>query len=405
MKGISRTFPSRDFKWWNPTKILLGNGKVRELADELSLDVNFHGKTKCWVVTEAEVKNAGLLDYLLESLNVRSLNVVGVSDDPIGEAAWSRISEIVRLARKQKPDFWIALGGGSVMASCKAAAVLESNGGELNDYFGENLVEKETKPIICIPTTAGTGSEVSSQTLIMDGRTKKKRMWMMSDYRFIPKIAILDSELTRTLPAHLVAATGLHALFNAISALTSKYSQELSTPISLKAIEILVNNLVEAFQNNASNQDVRSKMLLAATMGGIVSQSIPPGVEQSIGNTAACLYGLHYGLAISIARLHVMEYNMKALAPIYATLARAIGVKDEGLSDESLGLKAIEKLRELYTKVDVKLTYKEYGTPIDHDSIENFIMQSLDEDQGRSNPTKIGRTPKFEKLVRNCIGV
>ncbi len=374
---------------------------VRELADALSLDVNFHGKTRCWVVTDPGVRDAGLLDYLLESLNVRSLDVVGVSDDPIGEAAGSGISEMVRLAREEKPDFWIALGGGSVMASCKAAAVLESNGGKLNDYIGENRVEKETKPIICIPTTAGTGSEVSSQALIMDGKTKKRLMRMMSDYKFIPKIAILDSELTRTLPAHLVATTGLHALYNAISGLNS----ELSASLSLKAIEILINNLVEAFQNNALDQDVRSKMLLAATMGGIASQSIPPGVEQSIGNTAAGLYGLHYGLAISIAKLHVMEYNLKVLDPTYAILARAIGVKNRGLSDESLGLKAIEKLRELYTKVGVKLTYKEYGCPIGHDSIEKFIGQSLDIGQTGFNPTQIGRSPKFEKLVRNCIGV
>ena len=150
-----------DFQWWNPTRIIFGNGKVRDLADDLSLDWQFEGKHRAIVITDHGVKKAGLLDYLLDSLKGSAIEVATVFDTVLEEADRDQVYEIAKVAAEAEIDFWIALGGGSVMDACKAAAVLESNGGELEDYLGLYLVQTETKPIICIPTTAGTGSEVT----------------------------------------------------------------------------------------------------------------------------------------------------------------------------------------------------------------------------------------------------
>jgi alcohol dehydrogenase class IV len=100
-----------------------------------------------------------------------------------------------------------------------------------------------------------------------------------------------------------------------------------------------------------------------------------------------------------------MEFNMKAVPHIYASVARALGVKENSLSDEALGMKGIERLRELYTRVDVKLTYKDYGFPTDKDTIENLTEESMDDPCMAFNPVGISRTPEFEKLVKNCVGV
>ena len=114
---------------------------------------------------------------------------------------------------------------------------------------------------------------------------------------------------------------------------------------------------------------------------------------------------MQHGLAVGITNLYVMEFNMKAVPHVYASVARALGVKDEGLSDEALGMKGIERLKELYTKVGIKLTYKDYGFPTDEQTIEKLIEQSMDDPCMAFNPVGISRTPEFEQLVKSCIGV
>lgn len=392
-----------DFQWWNPTRIIFGNGKVRDLADDLSLDWQFEGKHRAIVITDHGVKNAGLLDYLLDSLKGSAIEVATVFDAVLEEADRDQVYEIAKIASEAEIDFWIALGGGSVMDACKAAAVLESNGGELEDYLGLYLVQTETKPIICIPTTAGTGSEVTWGAVVMDRKHKKKLI--IGDYKFIPKIAVLDPELTKTLPPRLVAATALDALTHSIGALASKDRQDLSNSIAFRAVEIIADNIEEAFHHNETDLDVRSKMLVASCMAGIAFQTALPGADHGIGHTAGALYHLHHGLAVAIANLYVMEYNMKAVPHIYATVARALGVKDDGLSDEALGMKGIDELRNLYTRVGVKHTFKEYGFPIDEAMIENLTEQSMDDACMAFNPVGIERTPEYEKLIKSCIGV
>jgi len=392
-----------DFQWWNPTRIIFGEGKVRDLADDLDLDWNFDDKEKVFIVTDQGVRDVGLLDYLQDSLRGTSREIVGVFDRVLEEADRDQVYEIAKLAKDASPDFWIALGGGSVMDACKAAAVLESNEGDLEDFVGFYLVEEKTKPIVCIPTTAGTGSEVTWGAVVMNRKEKKKLI--IGDHKFIPKVAVLDPELTRTLPAHLVASTALDALTHSIGALASEDRQDLSSAISLRAVEIVADNLEEAYQGNATNLDVRSKMLIAACMAGIAFQTALPGADHGIGHTASALHELQHGLAVGIANLYVMEFNIKAVPHVYASVARALGVKDEGLSDEALSMKGIERLKDLYTKIGVKLTYKDYGFPTDEETIEKLIEESMDDLCMAFNPVGISRTPEFEQLVKNCIGV
>lgn len=392
-----------DFQWWNPTRIIFGNGKVRDLADDLSLDWNFDQKEKAMVVTDPGVKEAGHLDYLLDSLAGSNIEVVAIFDQVFEEAERDQVNEIAGIAKDADIDFWIALGGGSVMDACKAAAVLESNEGELEDFVGLYMVEEETKPIVCIPTSAGTGSEVTWGAVIMDG--KKKQKLIVGDYKFVPKLALLDPELTRTLPPYLVVSTALDSLTHAIGAIVSQDRQDFSSPMALRVIEMVADNLEEAYQNNASNLDVRSKMLIASCMAGIAFQTSLPGADHGIGHTAGALHNLQHGLAVAIANLYVMEFNLKAVPHLYANVARALGVTDQGLSDEAIGMKGIEKLRELYTKVGVKQTYREYGFPTDDNLIEQLIDQSMEDPCMAFNPVGIERTPEFEKMVKSCVGV
>lgn len=146
-------------------------------------------------------------------------------------------------------------------------------------------------------------------------------------------------------------------------------------------------------------------MLIAACMGGIAFQTALPGADHGIGHTAGAIYPIQHGIAVGITNLYVMEHNMPEVAHIYASVARALGVKDEGLSDETLGMKGIEVLRDLYSRVGIKLTYKDYGFPTDDETIEQLIEESMDDPCMAFNPVGISRTPEFENLVRKCVGV
>jgi len=393
---------SMDFQWWNPTRIIFGNGKVKDLGDDLSLDWTFDEKHKAMVVTDQGVKQAGLLDYLLDSLKGSPFQAVSVFDNVLEEADSEQVYQMAQQAADSEIDFFIALGGGSVMDACKATAVLDANAGRLEDYVGLYLVPEETKPIVCLPTTAGTGSEVTWGAVVMD--RKNKRKMIIGDYKFIPKVAVLDPELTKTLPRRLVAATALDALTHSIGALVSVDRQDFSSALALRAIEMIADNLEEAYQNNATNLDVRSKLLIASCMSGIAFQTALPGADHGIGHTAGALHELHHGLAVGIANLYVMEYNMREVPQIYASVARALGVRDEGLSGEALGEKAIERLKQLYGSVDVKLSYSDYGFPTDQQVVERLIEESMEDPCMAFNPVGISRTPEFERLVKRCIG-
>lgn len=391
-----------EFQWWNPTRIIFGNGKVGDLADDLDLDWQFEGKNRAFVVTDEGVKNAGLLDYLVESLKGSEKEVVGIFDKVMEEADREQVYEIAKLAKEANADFWISLGGGSVMDACKAAAVIESNGGDLEDYEGMYLVEDVPKHIICIPTTAGTGSEVTWGAVIMDRQNRKKLV--LGDYKFAPKVAVLDPELTRTLPAHLVAATGLDALTHAIGGLVSVDRQDFSSSIALRTVEMIADNIEKAYHDNAADLDVRSKMLIASTMAGIAFQTSLPGADHGIGHTVGALHSIHHGIAVGIANLYVMEYNMKQVPHIYASVARALGVQDKGFSDEEMGMAGIEKLKEIYTRAGIKLTYKDYGYPTDKGAFDELAEKSLDDPCMAFNPVPTSRSTEYDRMITNCIG-
>jgi len=405
MSLINRNVPlhSTEFQWWNPTRIVFGNGKVNDLPSDLDLDYRFEGKHKAIVITDAGVKQAGVLDYLLDAFKGSGHEAVAVVDNVLPESDKQQVYEIAKIASDAKPDYWIALGGGSVIDVTKMAAVIESEGGEVDDYAGFYMVQKETKPIICIPTTSGTGSEVTWGAVIMD-REKHQKI-ICGDYKFIPRVAVLDPECTRTLPPHIVAGTALDAMTHCIGRLVSDQRQDVSGAISLRAIEMIADNIEAAYHDNANDLEARSKLLIAANMGGIAFQTALPGADHGIGHTAGALHHIHHGVAVAIANLYVMEYNMKAVPHIYASVARALGVKDDGASDEVMGRRAIESLRELYAKVGVKTTYKDYGFPTDEAMIDRLIEQSMEDGTMVFNPVSVSRTPEFERLVKNCVGV
>ncbi|MFH0727084.1 MAG: iron-containing alcohol dehydrogenase [Pseudomonadota bacterium] len=394
--------PNGNFQWWNPSRIIIGDGVSESLPNLLDSMHHLDGRRRAFVVTHTSAKDYGLLDYLLDTMKGSGREVVHVFGEVPNRANLDQVSEAALKAKETEADLWIALGGGSAMDVCKAGAILQVNDGSLSDYSGANLMRERPNPIICIPTTAGTGAEVSPHAFIIDSKEKKKLF--ICDHGIIPSVAVLDPQLTRTLRASLVASAAITAMNQAISAIVIKPANHFSVCLATKALELSARSIEEAYRNNSTDMEARCDMLTAAAMGGLALQTSLPGITAAIAHSACTLHEINYGIALGIANLHLIEDCLQLMPIASAIIAGALGVNRNGLSNEATGFACSEKLRELYAKVDIKLSFKDHGVPADDQSVTSLLISSLDSPCMTFNPPAVTESLTCERLIRKCIG-
>jgi len=287
-------------------------------------------------VTDRGVVNAGLLEPALSSLRTAGVAVTIFQDIKSNPTA-SSVDEAAELARAEGCDVVVALGGGSPIDAAKGAAVVLSLGGRCADHLGATRVSAPLLPIIAIPTTAGTGSEVTIWAVI-NNEEERFKSWIGGD-SLLPTIALLDPEITTTMPPNLTAYTGIDALTHAIGAFTSTFSNPIADALAIAAIELIGKSLFKAVE---SPQDIeaRSDMLLASTMAGAAFNSGKLVAVHCLSEALGGPYDIHHGLANAILLPHVMAFNASAIADKYARVARALG------SDQSDGAEAVRRFME-----------------------------------------------------------
>jgi len=232
--------PTRTFRI--PRVVITGSG-ASEQAGEESRKL---GVKKVLIITDPNLVKLGIVDGVKQSLQ-RSGVPFGIFDGVLTEPTVEFVQEGLKAYRENGCDFLIAVGGGSPMDTAKAIAVMVTNTGSIEDYQGLGKIPQKGKPIIAIPTTAGTGSEVTPYTIITDAKRDVK---MLIGSPFLtPEIAIVDSRLTLTLPQDITAATGIDALTHAIEAYVSVKAQPMSDIFCLSAIELISGNLRQAWTN------------------------------------------------------------------------------------------------------------------------------------------------------------
>lgn len=307
------------------------------------------GLKKTLFVYDQGVKAAGLVDSVGQVLRDAGLDVTEYADVLPNPPDYI-VEQAAEQARAAGIEAIVALGGGSSIDCAKAINILLTNPSPINQYDGIGLVTNPTRPLLAIPTTAGTASEVTAFTIITDTERKKK---MVIGGPFVgATIAIADPELTFGLPPAITASTGMDALTHAIEAYVSKGAMLPTDINALKAIELIAQNIVRAFRNG-QDLEARENMLLGSMLAGFAFNSAVLGLVHSIAHPLSVHCGLPHGVANACVLPHVMEYNIPASASRMKDIAVALGLDVSGLSDEAAASKAVERVKELNQELEI----------------------------------------------------
>lgn len=392
-------FDRAEFGFYMPTQVKFGLGKVTALANELQVDEELYARNNVILITDKGVVAAGLADKVKAGLADSIFELKLVFDEVPPDSDLQVVANCARQMQEHEINLIIALGGGSVMDTAKMASMISTHGGEVRDYEGGFMVPGPCVPIVAIPTTVGTGSEVSVGAVVKDHETKSK-ITIASPYLY-PRVAILDPEMVATLPGKLVAYTGMDALTHVVESFVSAENNPISDAIALRAAEMIYDNIVEA-ANNPGNVDARAKLQMAAAMAGMAFSNAPLGATHAIAHTVGGLYGLHHGLSNAVALPYVMEFNLDTCPARFAALARAFGVTETGLSDLELGQKAVARVKELKEALGLPERYRELSVPSDDETVSKITEIALMDICMAFNPRK-AEYDEFQPLVEQVI--
>ncbi len=381
-----------------PTAIIYGPGAVTEVSKA----IKELGASKTIIVTDpflAKTENFQSLIAVLEDANIPYIMYSEIHANPLD----SDLDKAVQLFRSNNCDVIIGIGGGSALDAAKALAVLSVNEGTLADYDvqqgGSSKIHGSLPPVIAIPTTAGTGSEVGKCAVITSSTQHRKFMVCHPD--MLPKRAILDPELTVSLPAHLTAATGMDALTHNIEALTAPVFNPLCDAIAVKGIELVVTYL-ELAVKEPTNLEARGNMMIGAAMGAIAFQK-DLGAAHSLSHALSAVCGLHHGLANAICLVPVMRYNLDLAKEQYALIAPYFGINSFEMSPEEAAEKAIEQIRLLNKRIGIPDSLKDAG--VKEDQFKEIAGKAFLDPCHRTNVRPCTEKDLYDLLKESWLGV
>jgi alcohol dehydrogenase len=341
------------FSFTGAKKIVFGNGSILTLASH----VKEHHAQNPLIVIDKNLAKTGLQERIASILVSEGIKFT-VFDKVEPEPRIELADEGAALAVKDKCDMVIGIGGGSAMDVAKAIAVIATNKGAATDYLGLNKVPKAGLPKIMIPTTAGTGSEVTF-TAVFVRKNLKKKEGMNSPYLY-PELALLDPELTLTLPPAPTAQTGLDALCHAIESYTSINSSPMSEMFSLEAISLIAENL-RTCVHDGKNIAARERMLLGSLYAGIGLANAGVTAVHSLSYPLGGKYGVGHGLANTMLLPSVMAFNLPGALEKFADVADAMGECTEGLPAREAAYLAVDAVEALIEDCGVDSSIRDFG--------------------------------------------
>ncbi len=325
------------FSFELPTKIEYGVGVAGRLADVIkSLNAR-----NMLLITDKGVVRSGLLERITGPLEAHKLKWE-VFDRVEPNPKDYNVLEGTEIASRFDPDCLVAIGGGSPIDCAKAIAVVARQGGAVRDYEGPHKIGADVLPLVAIPTTAGTGSEVTFSSVITDSSEKFK--FSIKDPRIAPKVALLDPEMTLTMPSELTASTGMDALTHAIEGFTANAAEPIADSAALYAIELIATYLRTAVADG-NNLEARAAMLLGSVLAGIAFSHSDVAAVHCVAEALGGKYDAPHGVCNAVVLPAVMAYNMEYCKERYARIAAAMGLSDENVDQAARqAVKAVEKL-------------------------------------------------------------
>lgn len=369
-------------------KLITGPAAIEQLSTELTrLDVQ-----NPLIVTDAILVKSGTVDLALAQLGGRRY---GLFDQVKPEPEISIVEDCTRAFREGGHDGLIGVGGGSAIDITKGVAAFANHEGPLTELFGVDLVKRKGPPLIAIPTTAGTGSEVTNVAIFSDKQAQLKK-GIVSDY-LLPDVALVSPLMTLTCPRSVTAASGVDALVHAIEAYLSVNASPITDAIALGAIKLIVKALPKAYANPSSLQ-AREDMATASLMAGMAFGNAGVGAVHALAYPLGGRFNIAHGVSNALLLPYVMEWNKLACVERMRDIADAMGVRVAHLSDKDAADLAVKAMADLCAAVEIPSGLRSFNVP--EDAIPAMAEEaSKIERLMRNNPRKL-TAADIEKIYR-----
>ncbi|MDQ7843514.1 MAG: iron-containing alcohol dehydrogenase [Armatimonadota bacterium] len=340
------------FTFAAPAQVTFGPGVLAKLPEAVA---GFGGRAV--VVSDPGIARAGILDRVLQLLDG-----AGITAEPYPHVEPNPSVETVHAAadlfRRTRGAFVVGVGGGSAMDVAKVVAALVAHGGAVQDYEGLGKIPGPGVPCVAVPTTAGTGSEVTIFSVITD-RARKFKMTIGSLHT-VPQVALCDPTLTVSMPPALTAATGMDALTHAIESYSNTVHNPIASALALEAIRLIGRSLRTAF-SNGTDLRARTEMLLASTMAAMAFTRTRLGNVHAMSHPLGAHFDVPHGVANAVLLPTVMAWNLVACHDTYPQVAAALGERVEGLSPREASEAAVEAVRRLARDVQIPERLRDLG--------------------------------------------
>ncbi len=357
-----------DMNFFLPVKVMFGNGRIGELGSLISGD-------RIMIISDHALIELGFVSEVKEKIGRTDvIEFCEVEPNPSCET----VDKAAKLARDYSVDTIVAVGGGSVMDTAKAVACLVSNNGLIKDYLdGSKTFTSRKVRMICVPTTSGTGSEVTNVGVYTDKSSGVKKP-LVSEF-FWSDFALVDPRLTFSLPKSVTASTGLDALAHAVESYWAKSSQPVSEALAIRAVNLIMKYLQRAYTDG--DEESREGLSMASLLAGMAFSQTRTTILHAISFPLTNIYGLPHGFACSLAMPEVLKLNYKVIGNKLDILIRYLGLKNiDELSNE---------VEALMSAIGAPRKLSEIG--IREEDIDGLVESSLSSPIAKLNPAKIGR--------------
>ena len=371
-----------------PKFMNIGCGKIKSVTDILrKINCNYP-----IIITDKTMVKLKIIEPLEKTLTDMQIRYK-IFDDTMPEPTSKSIENGVSTLKNGSFDCIIAFGGGSPIDSAKAISLLATKGGLIKDYKFPFINLENNIPIIAIPTTAGTGSEVTKFTIITNEKTDEKMLCVGP--AFMPIAAIVDYELTYSVPKRTTADTAIDSLTHAIEAYVSKKSNLFSDTQAISAMQLIAPNIRRAY-NNGKDQEAREKLMIGATLAGIAFSNSSVALVHGMSRPIGAFFHVPHGLSNAMLLPTVTEFSISGAPERYSKCAKAIGIANYDNSIEEANKKLLNELNQLNTDLEVP-TLEEFGVQkkIFFENIDTMATQALASGSPNNNPI----VPSHDELV------
>ena len=378
-----------NFNYVSPTKVIFGPGSITELP----LEVRALG-ARAFLVTDPGLIEADLVDLVKRQLGDL---LAGVYSDVPQDSGMEIVDQGAALALAAGADVIVSLGGGSVIDTAKGICIVLKEGGRFRDFQGMQMLTQLQTPHIAIPTTAGTGSEVTSGAVVLDKDQGQKII--IFEYFNTPRVAILDPRMTENLPVHLTASTGMDAMTHAVESYVAQARNPISDSAALHAIKLIVKHLPLAVANG-EDLATRGQMQIAALLAGWAFSNAMVGLVHAMAHSLGAVCRIPHGLANGILLPHVMRYNLDEIPDLTADIAEAMGAAANEMDISDKAVAAADNMEAFAQSIGLNQRLKDLG--VTEDQLKECAELSMSDGSIIYNPKMVMNAEEVLRIYRKA---